>query len=139
LQFAKIFPDFEIVSALRRQLSWTKIKTLLYIKDDLKRTFYVEMAQLEHWSSRQLQERFSSQLFERTAFSKKPEQTIRADLEQLRQTGRVAPEMLLKDPYILDFLGLFQSDACKACCAAKSAAGSRMAVSSSSGVSVIGI
>jgi hypothetical protein len=139
MQFAQVFPEQAIVVALIRQLSWTKILALIPIKNDLKRTFCVEMAQLEHWSSRQLQERISSQLFERTMLSKKPEQTIRADLEQLRQTGRVAPEMLLKDPYILDFLGLFQSDASKACCAAKSAAGSRMAVSSSSGVSVIGI
>ena len=106
LQFAKIFPDSRIVSALRRQLSWTKIKTLLYIKDDLKRTFYLEMTQLENWSSRQLQERINSQLFERTALSKKPEETIRADLEQLLQTKKITPEILLKDPYILDFLGL---------------------------------
>jgi predicted nuclease of restriction endonuclease-like (RecB) superfamily len=106
LQFAKTFPDAQIVSALRRQLSWTKIKTLLYIKDDLKRMFYLEMTQLENWSSRQLQERINSQLFERTALSKKPEETIRADLEQLRQTKKVTPEILLKDPYILDFLGL---------------------------------
>ncbi len=106
LQFAKIFPDAQIVSALRRQLSWTKIKTLLYIKDDLKRSFYLEMTKLENWSSRQLQERINSQLFERTALSKKPEETIRTDLEQLRQTKRVTPEILLKDPYILDFLGL---------------------------------
>lgn len=94
LQFAKIFPDSQIVSALRRQLSWTKIKTLLYIKDDIKRAFYLEMTQLEHWSTRQLQERINSQLFERTALSKKPQETIRADLEQLRQTKQVTPEIL---------------------------------------------
>ncbi len=106
LQFAKVFTNLEIVSALRRPLSWTKIKTLIYIKDDLKRTFYQEMAQLERWSSRQLQERIASQLFERSALSQQPEQTIRHDLEQLHQTGQVAPEMLFKDPYILDYLGL---------------------------------
>jgi predicted nuclease of restriction endonuclease-like (RecB) superfamily len=106
LQFAKVFPDQNILSAVRRQLNWTQIRTLIYLPDELKRTFYLEMTQLERWSSRQLQERIASQLYERTALSKKPEETIRHDLERLRQEGTVSTEMLLKDPYILDFLGL---------------------------------
>ncbi len=106
MQFAQVFPDQAIVVALIRQLSWTKIITLLPIKDELKRSFYIEMTQLENWSSRQLRERIASQLFERTALSKKPEETIRHDLQQLRQTGTVSPALLLKDPYVLDFLGL---------------------------------
>jgi predicted nuclease of restriction endonuclease-like (RecB) superfamily len=106
LHFAEIFPDEQIVSALRRQLSWTHIKTLIYIDDPLKRDFYIEMCCLEHWSSRQLQERTNSMLYERTALSRKPEDTIRHDLEQLRQTQQISPDLLLKDPYILDFLDL---------------------------------
>jgi predicted nuclease of restriction endonuclease-like (RecB) superfamily len=106
LRFNEVFPDQEIVSALRRQLSWTHIKSLIYIEDALKRDFYLEMSKLERWSVRQLQERINSQLFERTALSKKPDETIRHDLEQLRTEGTVSPELLLKDPYILDFLGL---------------------------------
>jgi phosphoribosylformimino-5-aminoimidazole carboxamide ribonucleotide (ProFAR) isomerase len=43
LHFSEIFPDEQIVSALRRQLSWTHIKTLIYIDDPLKRDFYIEM------------------------------------------------------------------------------------------------
>ena len=85
LHFAQIFPDEQIVSALRRQLNWTHIKTLMYFDDPLKRAFYIEMSCLEGWSSRQLQERINSMLFERTAISRKPEETIRHDLEQLRQ------------------------------------------------------
>ncbi len=106
LHFAEIYTDKEIVSALRRQLSWTHIKTLIYIDDGLKRAFYQDMCQLERWSSRQLQERIESQLFERTAISRKPEKTLRHDLRQLRQKQQVSPALLLKDPYILDFLGL---------------------------------
>lgn len=106
LQFAKIFADDQILYAVRIKLNWTKIRTLIFIKDDLKRSFYTQMATLERWSSRQLQERIQSQLFERTALSKQPEATIRADLEQLRTQGTVSPALLLKDPYLLDFLGL---------------------------------
>lgn len=106
LHFAETFPDEQIVSTLRRQLSWTHIKTLMYIDEPLKREFYIEITQLERWSVRQLQERINSMLFERTALSRKSEETIRHDLEQLRQTQQVSPDLLLKDPYILDFLDL---------------------------------
>ncbi len=106
LHFAETFPDEQIVSALRRQLSWTHIKTLMYFDDPLKRNFYIEICCLEGWSSRQLQERINSMLFERTAISRKPEETIRHDLEQLRQNKQISPDLLLKDPYILDFLDI---------------------------------
>lgn len=106
LRLAETFPDEAILSALRRELSWTHIKTLIYIDDALKRDFYIELCRLEHWSSRQLQERMNSMLYERSALSKKPEQTIRHDLTALRQTQQVSPALLLKDPYVLDFLGL---------------------------------
>lgn len=69
LHFAETFAEEQIVSTLRRQLSWTHIKTLMYIDDPLKREFYIEIAQLERWSVRQLQERINSMLFERTALS----------------------------------------------------------------------
>jgi DUF1016 N-terminal domain len=75
---ASAMQDFEeqIVSALRRQLNWTQIKTLMYFDDPLKRSFYIEICGLEGWSSRQLQERIDSMLFERTAISRKPEDPI---------------------------------------------------------------
>jgi predicted nuclease of restriction endonuclease-like (RecB) superfamily len=106
LHFADTFPNEQIVSTLRRELSWTHIKTLMYIDDSLKREFYIEMTKLERWSVRELQERISSMLFERTALSRKPEETIRGDLAKLRQTEQPSPDILLKDPYILDFLNL---------------------------------
>jgi predicted nuclease of restriction endonuclease-like (RecB) superfamily len=106
LHFAETFPDEQIVSALRRQLNWTHIKTLMYFDDPLKRNFYIEICCLEGWSSRQLQERINSMLFERTAISRKPEETISHDLEQLRENKQILPDLLLKDPYILDFLDI---------------------------------
>jgi len=72
MQFAETFPDEQIVYALRRQLSWTHFRSLIPVGDPLKREFYIEMCRLEKWSSRQLQERMQSMLFERTAISKKP-------------------------------------------------------------------
>lgn len=103
---AETFADETIFSAMRRQLSWSHIKTLMYVEDSLKRDFYIEMARLEKWSLRQLQERINSQLYERTAISKKPEETIRNDLQMLRKEGRISPDLAFRDPYLLDFLGL---------------------------------
>ena len=109
LRFAETYPDNQIVYALRRQLSWTHIRSLMYIDDDFKREFYLTMAVQEHWSTRTLTERIDSQLFERTAISKKPAQTISQELQLLRDSGQVNQNLILKDPYVLDFLGLNDS------------------------------
>ena len=106
LRIAEIFADEAIFSTVRRELSWSHIKTLMYLDDPLKREFYIEMVRIEGWSLRQMQERINSQLFERTAISKKPEETIRHDLQALRNEGRFSPDLAFRDPYLLDFLGL---------------------------------
>lgn len=106
VRFAQAFSDEKTVSALRRQLSWTHFKALIYLDDPLKRDFYIELCRLEGWSSRQLHERMQSLLYERSALSKKPDETIRHDLAAIRQEQDPSPAVLLKDPYLLDFLGL---------------------------------
>jgi predicted nuclease of restriction endonuclease-like (RecB) superfamily len=103
---AEVFPEEGILSALRRELSWTHLKTLMYIDDPLKRDYYIELCRLERWSSRQLHERIQSMLFERSALSRKPADVIRHELSQLKDTQELTPEVVLKDPYVLDFLGL---------------------------------
>ncbi len=106
MQLAQVFPDQQIVYALRRQLSWTHLRSIIYMEDPLKREFYIEMSKLEKWSSRQLQERIQSMLYERTAISKKPELTIAHDIELLKNEQKLNPELVFRDPYFLDFLGL---------------------------------
>ena len=106
IKFAEEFPDIEIVHALRTQLSWTHFRYLIAIDDELKRNFYITMATQERWSTRTLEERIGALLFERTAISKKPDETIVAELTRLRETGQFNKDMLLKDPYMLDFLEL---------------------------------
>ena len=109
LRFAEVFPDEQIVSTLWRQFSWSHIKTLVYIEDPLKREFYIEMCKLEKWSVRIFRERIQSMLYERTAISKKPEETIKHELQQLKDTNQITPDMVFRDPYFLDFLGLKDS------------------------------
>lgn len=106
LRFAETIQDEQIVSALRRQLSWTHIKAIIYLDDELKRMFYFEMCKIEKWSTRNLQDKINSMLYERTAISKKPEETIKNELQQLNKTSQLTPDLVFRDPYFLDFLGL---------------------------------
>jgi len=106
MRFATVFPEKEIVYALSIQLTWTHLRTVIYIEDVLKRDFYIEMTKLEKWSSRQLTERINSLLYERTAISKKPAETISKELKQLKDGETPSMDFVFRDPYILDFLGL---------------------------------
>lgn len=106
VRFAETFPDAQIISALRRELTWTHFRSLIYITDPLKRDFYIEICRLEKWSSRQLQERVNSMLFERTAISHKPDETIKNELAMLKNEQKLSPDLVFRDPYFLDFLGL---------------------------------
>jgi predicted nuclease of restriction endonuclease-like (RecB) superfamily len=109
LNFAEIFADEQIVYTLCRQLTWSHLRLLVYMEDPLKREFYIEMCKLEHWSVRQLQERINSMLYERTAISRKPEETIAKELQNLKQENQLSPDLVFRDPYLLNFLGLADS------------------------------
>ena len=106
IQFAEAFPDREIVVALIRQLSWTHFLRLIPIENQLKRDFYTEMARIERWNTRTLQKKIGGMLYERTALSKKPDNLVRHELDQLRAKDTVTPDLVFRDPYFLDFLGL---------------------------------
>ena len=84
VRFAAAFPDEQIVSALRRQLTWTHFTTLVYIEYPLKRDFYAEMCRIEGWNTRTLVKRIGGMLFERTALSKKRDKLIKQELATLR-------------------------------------------------------
>ena len=89
-----------------RKLSWTHIRKLITIENTLKRDFYIEMCKQENWSVRMLQERIKSMLFERTAIAKKPDNQIRKAIDHVREGGELDPDLVLRSPYLLDFLKL---------------------------------
>jgi predicted nuclease of restriction endonuclease-like (RecB) superfamily len=104
--FAEEFPDPKIVHALSGQLSWTHFRRIIYLDDPLKRDFYAEMCRIEKWNTRTLHQKIQSMLYERTALSKKPDKLIAAELKKLREEDKLTPDMVFRDPYVLDFLGL---------------------------------
>jgi len=106
IRFAEVFPDEGIVNALSTQLGWTHFRHIIALDDPLKRDFYAEMCRIERWSTRTLEKKIGGMLFERTALSKKPEKLIREELDTLRAEDKLTPDLVFRDPYFLDFLGL---------------------------------
>lgn len=104
-RFAELFPDERILVSLIQELTWTHFIALLPLKDPLAREFYAEMCRVEHWSVRTLRQKIGGMLFERTALSKNSPEVVRQELATLRD-GRMTPDMVFRDPYLLDFLGL---------------------------------
>lgn len=106
MKFAKLFPDFQIVATLSRQLSWSHFVEVIPLHDDLQREFYLTLAASEKWSIRQLRKEIDGMLFERTAISGKPEEMIKQELTQLRDDNILTPDLVFKSPYFLEFTGL---------------------------------
>ena len=60
--------------AVRTQLSWTHLRSLMGVPNALARQFYMEMCRIEHWSTCTLDDKIDAHLFERTAISRKPDE-----------------------------------------------------------------
>lgn len=106
IKFYQLFPDKRKVATLSQQLTWSHFVELLPIEDELKRDFYAGMCKSENWTVRTLRERKNSLLYERTAISQRPEETIRTDIAALISQEKMSLDLFYRDPYVLDFLGL---------------------------------
>lgn len=106
IQFAEAFQEERIVATLSQQLGWSHFIALLPLKKHLQRDFYAEMCRIERWSVRTLRTKIAGMLYERTALSKKPDQLAELELQKLREEDRLTPDLIFRDPYLLDFLGL---------------------------------
>ena len=84
------------------KLSWSHYVALIKL-DDLHRKFYEIEAVKNHWGVREMERQIMSQLFERLAISKNDE-----EIKLLSQEGQIIekPQDVLKEPYVLEFLGL---------------------------------
>ena len=84
-------------------LSWSHYLFLMRIENTAERQFYEIECAKHHWSLRELRRQFDAALFERLALS-----TDKARVQELAQKGQIIekPSDAVKDPYILEFLGL---------------------------------
>jgi len=90
-------------SHFKFNLSWSHYLKLIRIKDARERKFYEIESFKNNWSLRELQRQYDSALYARLSLSKNKEEII-----QLSEKGQIIekPKDLIKDPYILEFLGL---------------------------------
>lgn len=104
-QFYRTFP---IVNSLRSQLSWTHYRLLLPIENEDKREYYIAETVKNNWSVRQMERQINSQLFERLLLSNDKESVLAvARNEKLPEN----PHEIIKDPMVLEFLGLRRESA----------------------------
>ena len=99
-QFYRTFP---IASAVRTQLNWFQYKLLIGINDTDKRSYYELEAIKNAWTGRELERQISSSLYERLLLSNDKESILNI------AKGKREPESpmeIVKDPMILEFLGL---------------------------------
>ncbi len=89
------FPDFK--------LSWTHYLKLIRIDDENERSFYEIESEKNNWSVRELKRQYDTALYTRLALSKNKQ-----EVKELATKGQLfeKPADLIKDPYILDFIGL---------------------------------
>jgi predicted nuclease of restriction endonuclease-like (RecB) superfamily len=105
-KFQRLFPDQEILATLSQELSWSHFIELINLKDELQRDFYLRLTLHERWSVRRMRERINSMLFERTAISKKPGNLIKSELKQWKEKGELTNDLVFRNDYLFDFLGL---------------------------------
>jgi predicted nuclease of restriction endonuclease-like (RecB) superfamily len=86
-------------------LPWSAYVRLLSVKNENARHFYETEALRAGWSVRQLDRQINSQFYERTALSKNKAAMLSKGQKALRK-DRVLPEEEIKDPFVLEFLGL---------------------------------
>jgi predicted nuclease of restriction endonuclease-like (RecB) superfamily len=93
----------ELKDVLRTELSWTHYRLLLKLEKEEARQFYMNEAANNNWSTRELERQISSLLFERLSLSKD-----KKSVNRMSRKGQIikTPEDLVKDPYVLEFLGL---------------------------------
>ncbi len=103
-RFYLAYPKWQTVSA---KLSWSHFIVLLGVSDEAARKFYEKQSINENWSKRELERQIDSSLFERLALSRDKKGVL-----QLSEKGHIAshPTEIIKDPYVLDFLKIPQSN-----------------------------
>ncbi|MBN1112467.1 MAG: DUF1016 family protein [Bacteroidales bacterium] len=94
---------FEKSHTLRDELSWTHYRLLLKVKDEKARQFYMQESVECNWSTRSLERQINNLYYDRMLMSKNTE-VIKNEANE--KTNTQTPSDIIKDPYVLEFLGL---------------------------------
>ena len=99
-QFYRLYP---IASAVRPQLNWSQYKQLIAIDDPDKREYYELEAVNNCWTGREMERQINSLLYERLLLSNDKESVLAV---ARKQRIPQSPREIIKDPMVLEFLGL---------------------------------
>lgn len=103
-QFYLAFPNRY---ALRSDLSWTHYRQLMRVENENARQFYLDECVKSGWSTRQLERQINSFFYERL-LSSQDKTGVAAEVQMLEPSA--SPADIIRDPYVLEFLGLTQAD-----------------------------
>lgn len=101
-QFFLAFPNRH---ALRDQLSWTHYRLLLKVEDERARQFYLDECAKANWSTRQLERQIDTFFYQRLLASQEKD-GVRQEIQ--KKAPPPGPKDIIRDPYVLEFLGLQQ-------------------------------
>lgn len=105
MKVARVYNDREMFATVSQTLSWSHFLELVTIADASKRLFYQQMGMAEHWSVQQMRDKQAEMVYERSLIAAKPDDEIVKTLETIN-SQHMAPDVVLKNSYVLDFLGL---------------------------------
>ena len=105
LRYMRLFYQaFPKCDALRHELSWTHYRTLLRVDSETARTWYMNEAAAQNWSSRALERQIGTLYYERLLAS---QDRAAVEQEALQMTAASAsPREFVRDPVLLEFLGM---------------------------------
>lgn len=88
-------------------MSWTHYRLLLRVENENAREFYTEEAIKSNWNTRQLERQINSFFYERL-LSIQNKEKVSEEIQKLEPTK--VPEDVIRNPYVLEFLGLSPND-----------------------------
>ncbi len=102
----QFYITFKNGHALRDELSWTHYRMIMKVSDEKARNFYLQECAKANWSTRQLERQINSFFYERLLSSSNKEAVSN---EIFTKEPSKTPEDIIKDPYVLEFIGVKQS------------------------------
>lgn len=91
--------------ALRRELTWSHYRILMRVEKPDARAWYLKEAADQNWSTRALERQINSLYYERLLMSR-DKAAVTEEMQQKTAPLVPAPQDFIKDPYVLEFLGI---------------------------------
>ena len=95
-QFYLAFPTIEILSTLRRELSWSHYRAIMRVENMLAQNYYIQEAAEENWSSRQLERNIKTLYYERILSSQDKQNA----LNEQNRMEKYDKRDFIKDPFV---------------------------------------